>query len=90
MLTADDNPGLAERRRAVEIVAIHQFGVVRRRVKGPAPGAVESVKRIQFAIPGAKVDNIVLAVGGLSKRRRRTDGIACVVCPKQLAVGSTA
>ena len=78
VLAADVDAALAERRRAVEVVAVAKRRALGRGVERPAPRSGGRVQRVELAVGGADVDDLALAVRLPSERRRGADRLAGV------------
>ena len=87
VLAADVDAALAERRRAVEVVAVGEAGVLRRRVERPAPLAGLGVERVERAVGRADVDDLAVALRRPADHRRGAHRVAGVVAPQLMAVG---
>ena len=85
MLAADVHAAAAERRRAVQVVAVAQHGVARGRVVRPAPPARLGVERVEAAVGRAHVEDPAAAARRAPEHRRGAHGVARVVAPAQPA-----
>ena len=87
VLAADVDAALAERRRAVEVIAVGEPRLARRGVERPAALAGLGVERVEHAVGGADVDDLAVALRRPAEHRRGAHRIAGVIAPQLGAVG---